>query len=299
MVLGTGGTALTSHAVVVDQGASKVIQVSRTGEINYQNIYSQTDVEIIINTTPVGMFPKNGESAVDLSLFPNICGVIDVVYNPMKTALILQAESLNIPSAGGLKMLVSQAAFASERFMEKKISLQKIEQVFEKISSQVTNVVLVGMPGSGKTSIGKLIAEKLGKIFVDIDEEIVNTAQKTIPEIFTEQGESAFRALETKVIEHFGKENSQVISTGGGAILKQENIDALRQNGVIIWVKRDLELLETTGRPLSADNDAVIKLYRQREPIYNKFSDFFVENNGTIEETLNRILEVLNENSSS
>jgi len=290
LVLGSGGTSLTARKAAEDLGAASVRRVSRSGEVNYENVYDLAETEIIINTTPLGMYPNNGNAALDLSRFPNLKGVADVVYNPLRTAFLLQAEALGIPAAGGLPMLVAQAKRACELFTGETISDEKLEEVVAAITADVTNVVLVGMPGSGKSTVGKAVAEKLGREFLDADEEIVRAAGMPIPEIFAKHGEGHFRVLETQVLGELGKRSGVVISTGGGCVLFERNYPLLHQNGRIYRVKRAVESLSTEGRPLSTSLERLKEMEQEREPYYVRFADVTVDNGGTVEDAIDAVL---------
>ena len=286
LVLGSGGASVTVAAVLVELGADVVV-ISRTGENNYQNITRHTDAAVIVNTTPVGMYPNVGTSPVDLDLFPQLEGVLDVVYNPERTRLLLDAEKRGIVAENGLWMLISQAIYAAIRFTGKSASSKSIEEIHSILKAQMENIILIGMPGCGKTTVGRLLAQKIGKHFVDTDAEIEKMAKKNIPAIFAEDGEDTFRAYETKVLEELGKQSGLVIATGGGCVTKEENYPLLHQNGAIIWLQRELHKLPTDGRPLSADLDA---MYQVRHPLYALFADRIIDNNGTIENTISQIM---------
>lgn len=290
LILGTGGTSRTARTLVQDQGAREVVLVSRQGPVDYGTVYRHTDAEVVVNTTPVGMYPQNGLSPLDLSRFPNLEGVLDVVYNPLRTALLLQAERLGLPCGNGLTMLVAQAKAAAELFLGESLPQERVAQVTETLARERRNLVLIGMPGSGKTLLGRLAAKILHREFFDSDLEVERRAGRTIPELFRDRGEEAFRALETEVLQDLGKETGRVIATGGGAVLRQENQDALRQNGKLIWVVRALEQLDTQGRPLSRDLAAVEALWHEREPLYRSLADQIVENNRTPELAVREIL---------
>lgn len=293
LVLGSGGTSIMVVAALKDLGAIPIV-ISRSGENNYGNLHLHADASVIINATPVGMYPNIGVSPIDLNRFPKLEGVLDVIYNPAKTKLLLDAEALGIPHENGLWMLVAQAKEASEYFTGKKLPDGCIEKIHGILSRQMKNIVLIGMPGSGKSTIGNLLAEKLGQKFVDADTEIVQMAGKPIPEIFAQDGEEVFRKWETAVLEHLGKQSGLVIATGGGCVTRQRNYPALHQNGSIVWLERDLSLLPTDGRPLSQAN-RLEEMYALRRPMYEAFADIRVENAGSPEETVAEILSKLEE----
>ncbi len=281
-ILGTGGTYLTAKAVAKAQGAREIITVSRSGKFNYENISQWNDCEIIINTTPVGMFPRNGDRIVSLDDFKNCCGVIDVIYNPNKTPLIFDAETRKIPAAGGLYMLVYQAKCAFEIFTGKTLSHKRTEEIFHKIENDMKNIILIGMPGCGKSTIGKKIAEETGREFIDTDKEIEKKTNMTIPEIFDTYGENYFRNLEAEVALYCGSQSGKVIATGGGIVTVEKNLYSLKQNGTIYYIKRDLTRLATSGRPLSKDKSSLLKISKERAPLYEKFADKVIDNNGNI-----------------
>ena len=299
LILGTGGTSLTAQAVARDFGAGEVLVASRTGTTNYDNIYDLNNIDVIINTTPVGMYPNNGVSPVDLSRFTPLCGVIDVVYNPLKTALIQQAEDLSIPCVGGLSMLVHQAKVAEELFMVKAIDDGETIRVYKEIAGSVTNIILIGMPGCGKSSIGKAAAKLLDKQFVDIDSLIEEREGTSIESIFETRGQAYFRALESDIINEVTKIGNQVIATGGGSILDEKNRGAMRQNGRIYYIEAPVEKLAMTGRPLSTSSDALRDIQKVRQPIYEKLADVRIKNNSSINNAADRIAEDFNENFSN
>ena len=288
LVLGSGGASATVVAVLKLQKAN-VIVISRSGENNYSNLHLHADASVIVNTTPVGMYPHTGESVIDLDRFHMLEGVLDVVYNPARTQLLLDAEKKGLITENGLWMLVAQAKESAEWFTGKQISDDSIAQIHAILRRQMENIVLIGMPGCGKSTIGKVLANQLGKGFIDIDEQIVNHAGMSIPEIFAQYGEEGFRKLETELLSHYGKESGLVISTGGGCVTRAENYPLIHQNGRIIWIQRDLSLLPTDGRPLSQKN-MLGEMYRLRKPLYDQFSDYAVDNNGTLNETIRTIL---------
>lgn len=293
LVLGSGGASNTAVAALKDLGASPVV-ISRSGENNYQNLHRHTDAAAIVNTTPVGMYPNTGVSPIDLGLFPHLEGVLDVIYNPARTQLLLDAEKLGIPRENGLWMLVAQAKEAAEVFTGRKISDEVIEKIYRQLSHQMKNIVLIGMPGCGKTTIGTLLAEKLGRALADADEKIIALAGKSIPEIFAQDGEPTFRDWETKALTELGRQSGLVIATGGGCVTQKRNYSLLHQNGYLVWLERDWSKLPTDGRPLSQAND-LGKMYAARKPLYEAFADIRVENAGTPAETVQKILDALEE----
>lgn len=292
LVLGSGGASVTVVAVLKLLGAESVTVISRGGEDNYDNLDKHADARIIANTTPVGMYPNNGQAAVDLAQFPQCEGVLDVVYNPARTALLLQAEKLGIPCAGGLYMLVAQAKRSSELFTGSSIPDSEIGRIEKVLSGQMKNIVLVGMPSSGKSTLAAALGERLGRPVYEADALIEQEADMDIPAIFARYGEGHFRALETEILSRLGKLSGAVISTGGGCVTREENYDLLHQNGTIVWLQRGTEKLDKTGRPLSLKND-LNEMYQKREPMYRRFADAAVDNNGSVEATLAQILEVL------
>ena len=293
LVLGSGGTSNMVVTALRDLGAAPVV-ISRSGENNYGNLHLHADASVIVNATPVGMYPNTGVSPIDLRRFPALTGVLDVIYNPAKTQLLLDAESLGIPHENGLWMLVAQAKEASEYFTGKKLSDDMIARIHHKLSRQMKNIVLIGMPGCGKSTIGNLLARKLGRKFVDADKEIIQLAGKSIPEIFAQDGEDAFRQWESDALAHLGKQSGLVIATGGGCVTRQRNYPALHQNGSIVWLERDLSLLPTDGRPLSQSN-RLEEMYAVRKPLYEAFVDVRVANTGSPEDTVTEILSKLEE----
>ena len=273
-----------------DLGAGEIVVISRKGENNYENLHLHKDTELVINTTPVGMYPNNGEAAVSLDSFPDCKAVLDVVYNPLRTQLVMDGEERGISTVGGLSMLVAQAHKSAELFKDEKIPKEKIEEVLAALTLDVSNIVIIGMPGSGKSSIGKAIAEKLGREFFDMDEEISKYAGETPEKIIKSRGEEAFRDVETEVASILGKKSGCVISTGGGVVTKERNYPLLHQNGIIVWVKRNLDSLPVSGRPIS-QSMSINDLYLKREKMYNFFSDFTVQNDAAVENTVKEIVE--------
>ena len=293
LILGSGGASKTAVAVARDAHAASVTVVSRTGEVNYQNVYDlHADAEIIINCTPVGMYPRSGSSPIDLAKFPRLCGVADMIYNPARTAFLAQAEQLHLPRTNGLAMLVAQAAAGHERFTGAPLDSAQIEQIIRAFAATSANIVLIGMPGCGKSTIGALVAKLTGKQFTDTDALIAARAGKPIPDIFATEGEEAFRALEHRVVCEVGMGHGQIIATGGGVVTRKENLYPLRQNATVIWLTRPTELLPTDGRPLSQAN-RLADMYAVREPLYRAFCDIEIPNNGTPEEVAARIIKEL------
>ena len=291
LVLGSGGASVTVVAVLQDMGADVVI-VSRSGENNYENLHLHADASVIVNTTPVGMYPNTGSAPLDLTRFPKLEGVLDLIYNPARTQLLLDAEKLGIPAMNGLWMLVAQAKKSAEWFMDTQLPDDIIGSIHARLRDQMENVALIGMAGCGKSTLGRMLAEKTGKQFVDADAEIVKLAGKSIPEIFSEEGEEAFRAYETQVLEALGKRSGLVIATGGGCVTRERNYPLLHQNSRIIWIQRDATLLPTDGRPLSQKTAPAV-LYEQRMPMYAAFADAAIVSDGTLEEGLNKIITAL------
>ncbi len=278
MVLGSGGASLTVQAVLKKLGASEIVVISRNGENNYENISRHFDSEIIVNTTPVGMYPNNGRTPVNLDDFRSCIGVVDLIYNPNRTKLVLDAMAKSIPSSGGLEMLVAQAKRASELFQNIEISDEEMEDVIKEIRTETLNTILIGMPGAGKTLLGQEIANRMGRKFVDIDDMITEHEGMTIPEIFEKKGEAYFRKVETAMLEEACVLNGLVIATGGGIVKKHINYNIIKQNGVVIWIKRDLDKLETEGRPLS-QSMPLGEIYEERKDAYAYWSDFYINNN--------------------
>lgn len=296
LILGNGGTSLMARKAAKDQGARQVLITTRRGEtgcVPYEELPQHKDIEIIINTTPVGTYPNNGGKLIDLADFPACRGVIDVIYNPFATALLQQAKELGIAHTNGLPMLVAQATAAAEYFLGEGGFQQQNEAIIQKLRRQIENIVLIGMPGCGKTSLGKQLAEKLGKQFVDMDVEIEKTAGKSIPQIFAESGETRFRDLETEIAQKLGKEKEQVIATGGGAVLRRENMKALGQNGRIVFIRRPLGKLAMDGRPLSKDFEALKNMYADRLPLYERYGRLAFDSEEGIEKSAAKLLSLL------
>ena len=296
LVLGSGGTSKTAVAVAKNLGANCVVRVSRTAKedcITYEDMYERfCGAEVIINTTPCGMYPNIIGEPIDIDRFKNLEAVIDAIYNPLMSNLVVKAKQNGINAIGGLYMLVSQAAYAAELFIDTKVSIEKVDAVYNAIVKQKQNIVLVGMPSSGKTTIGKQLANELNMQFVDTDKEIEKVSGKTIPEIFEELGEGGFRDIESQVIADVSSRQNVVIATGGGAILREQNVTLLKGNGKIYSVDRTLPLLITTDdRPLSSNRDDLIKRYNERYDIYCSVAHKKIINDGDINNVITAIKE--------
>lgn len=292
LVLGSGGASRTAVTVAEDQGAREVIVISRNGENNYENISRHADAEILVNATPVGMYPHNGVSPISPDALPCLEAVFDMIYNPARTKLLQDAAARNIPHANGLLMLVSQARRAAEIFLGTQIPDSEVERITQKIAKQMQNIVLVGMPGCGKSTLGKRLATELGRKFVDLDEEIVSRAGCTIPEIFAAEGEDGFRQKESAVVADVCRESSLVIATGGGVVTRAENLPLLSQNGRVIFLDIPPAGLPVAGRPLSRQKTPEL-LYRERLPLYQKAADITFPITRDIEENMKKLREIL------
>ena len=295
LVLGDGGSARTVKAVLDGLKASDIITISRRGENHYDNIDRHYNAEIIINTTPVGMYPDNGASplsSINLKDFTKLTGLADLIYNPMRTKLLLEAEKLGIPCINGLTMLVAQAEMASRLFMDEHARPDLVTKITDEIYKKMKNIALIGMPGCGKSTVGKSLAEKTRRLFSDIDAQVEEVAGKNIPDIFAEKGEEAFRQLETRVLIEESKKNNMVIATGGGIVTRPENLDLLRQNSLIVYLKRDLSDLNIIGRPIS-QRTGVDTLAKRRLPLYEAWSDLTISVEADPDQTAVKILEEL------
>ena len=273
LILGTGGTSRTAAAVLKSLGAKEIKRVSRSGKdgaLTYDEAYENySGAEIIVNTTPAGMFPDTEGVSVDIERFPHLTGVIDAVYNPLRTNLILSAKKRGIKASGGLYMLVAQAFYAYRYFTGDEGDESVINKIYKKILSEKENIVLTGMPGSGKSTLGKIIAKKTGKAFYDTDDEIKNMFSSSPDEIIASEGEAAFREKETAAVKKLSGLTGAVIATGGGAVLKEENITALKRNGKVVFIDRPIEFIKPTAdRPLSCDMEKLSARYNERYPIY-------------------------------
>lgn len=291
LVLGGGGSSLTVRAVLNDLHAGSVVTVSRAGKDNYNNLNLHYDAQVIVNTTPVGMYPNDGVSPIELSAFPSCEAVVDIIYNPYRTKLLLDAEDLAIPCVNGLPMLVAQAKSAAELFTGSEIDDGKVGVITDKIYRLTKNIVLIGMPGSGKSTIGAALAKITGRDFFDTDVIITDKSGKSIPEIINGPGESVFRQMETEALRDVSKKSGCVIATGGGIVKKSENRRLIRQNSICIFLDRDLDALPSDGRPLSLKN-GIGALASERLPLYNSWCDYKVGVDG-IEKTAQIIKELL------
>ncbi|MCL2698743.1 MAG: shikimate kinase [Defluviitaleaceae bacterium] len=288
LVLGGGGSSRTVCHVLKQSGAGEVIVISRNGQDNYDNLHKHEDAAVIVNTTPVGMYPDTESSPVSPALFPSLEGVLDLVYNPARTRLLTETEARGVTRLGGLIMLVEQAAAASALFTGKTPDAEKKQAVLDRLHSQMQNIILIGMPGCGKSIVGQLLAETTDRRFIDADKALEEAAGRCIPEIFESEGEAGFRARETDILRQWCKQSGLVIATGGGCVTRKENRFLLRQNGVVIFLERELSLLERKGRPLSqGDMNA---MYEKRLPLYNSFADFTVRNDAEPDITVKNLL---------
>ena len=291
LVLGSGGASNTAVAALQELGA-RVVIISRSGENNYGNLHLHANASVIVNTTPVGMYPNTGVSPIDLGCFPQLEGVLDVVYNPARTRILLDAENRGLVAMNGLWMLVAQAKESAEWFTGEAIPDSRITEIHAALRAQMENIILVGMPGCGKTTIGRLLARETGKQFVDADEALEARVGRKITDIIPIDGEAAFRRMETETLAELGKQSGFVIATGGGCVTQERNYPLLHQNGTILWLTRALEKLPTEGRPLSQAGK-LQQMLATRQPMYRRFADAVIENDGTVEETLAQIRAAL------
>ncbi len=297
LILGTGGASLTARTVCSDMGAEKITFVSRSGEVNYENVYDKcADTEVVINCTPVGMYPKNLVSPISLDRLPSVEGVADMIYNPAKTRLLLDAQRLGISYINGLSMLVAQAKKACELFLGERINDSEIDRIVSLIENETMNIILVGMPGCGKSTLASLISGATGRELIDTDALIVEAEGRSIPNIFASDGEDFFRACEHRAAESAGKLSGKVIATGGGIVTREENLDALRQNGKIFFIERDISLLSRDGRPLSQGAD-LSAMYEKRLPLYKQFADFTVNNCGAVTDCADEVISIFKKES--
>ena len=298
-VLGTGGTSKTACAVAKSLGASRIVRVSRNphsdGDISYDELEAiKTDIQIIINTTPVGMYPNENCAPLDIDGFSALEGVVDAIYNPLRTKLISDARARQIRAAGGLYMLAAQAARAAELFTGDCNMMQKTEKAYCSVLENKQNIVLVGMPGSGKSTLGRMLAKKTGKAFYDSDSEIEKQTGMCIPDYFSKYGEDGFRAIETDVIKRLSLLCGIVIATGGGTVIRSENIDSLAKNGIIVYLDRPISDIKiTSNRPLTRSVDDLKKKYYERHEMYEKSADITVMVKGSEKSTLSTLINAL------
>ncbi|MBE6555847.1 MAG: shikimate kinase [Ruminococcaceae bacterium] len=292
LVLGSGGASRTAVAVASDLGAREVVVISRNGENNYENLEKHADAEIIINTTPVGMYPSNGEKPLSLRGFPRLAAVYDLIYNPARTALLLEAKRLGIPYRNGLLMLVSQARRAAELFTGEVIPTERSLEIAASIERSTKSIVLVGMPGCGKSTLGSLLATELGLDFIDTDKVLEQKAGIPIPEILRLEGEAGFRKRESAVLRDVCKRGGRVIATGGGVVTVEENGPIMEENAAVLFLDADPATLPTAGRPLSLQKTPAV-LYREREHLYRRYADITVKVTRDVEENLKHIKEAL------
>lgn len=298
LILGTGGASKTGHALAEYMGAQSVYYVSRSGKdgsISYeQAVTEHSDAQIIINATPVGMFPKQDGRPIDISAFPKLEGVIDAIYNPLRTNLILDAQERGIPAEGGLYMLSAQAVHASAVFRDIPLDESLVDKAFKSVKNDKQSIVLIGMPSSGKTTVGRILAEKCGKQLADTDEYIVRKIGMPISDFFAKHGEAEFRKIEKETVAELSATGGRIIATGGGAVLDAENVRALKQNGVLVFLDRRPEnLIATADRPLASRRSALEKLYAERYDIYCAAAELHIDANTTPEAEADAILKEL------
>lgn len=293
LVLGSGGASNTVFSVLEELDAHPVC-ISRSGEDNYGNLSRHADASVIVNATPVGMYPSVEEAPLSLDGFPMLEGVLDVIYNPARTRLLLEAQSRGLITENGLWMLVAQAKESAEWFTGSKIPDESIGRIYSALRSQMENIILIGMPGSGKTTVGQALAKRLGKRFLDADAVLEETFGRRIAEIIRTDGEAVFRGMETKILADLGKQSGLVISTGGGCVTREENYPLLHRNGTIFRLIRDTDKLPTQGRPLS-QAEPLSEMRKRREPMYCRFADYIADNNGSLDDTLTQIITVWEE----
>ena len=291
LVLGSGGAGVTASAVLTDLGAT-VITISRNGDHNYNNLHLHQDASIIVNATPIGMYPNNGTAPISLSVFPRLEGVLDLIYNPFKTDLLLEAEEKGLVTLNGLYMLVAQAKESAEYFSATTISNEKIKDVYCSLKLQMENIILIGMPGSGKSTIGAMVAKALDRQFVDTDQLIVERVKMSIPDYMEKYGLERFRQEESSVIRDISKQSGLIIATGGGCVTQEENYRPLHQNGTVIWIDRPIRDLPIEGRPLSIAAN-LDEMYAVRSPLYSRFADLQIKNNTMPEMAVEAILAAL------
>ena len=292
LLLGDGGAAAAVKFVLEAMGASRIVCLTRSGKHRLSDVANYTDAEILINTTPVGMYPNNGEAAISLEGFTKLEAVFDLIYNPLKTQIMLDAESRGIPAFNGLPMLTAQAKRSRELFLDAAIDDDVIPKLTARVAGKMLNITLIGMPGCGKTTIGTALAERLNRRVIDLDESIVKIYGKTPAEIITKNGEAEFRRTEHVTAQWAGKRTGVIISTGGGVVTRPDNRAPLAQNGIIIFIHRNTHDLPVEGRPIS-QGTPIEELYEKRLPLYRAWADFEIENNGSIDDAVEAILNCL------
>lgn len=292
VIIGDGGGAASVRASLEDHGAGEIVNVTRSKYVQIPK--NHPDAQILVNATPVGMFPENGKAPTSLAGLDRLEAVCDIVYNPLKTALLLDAEQRGIKAVNGLSMLVAQAKRARELFTGAQIDDSVIPQIIETVEKKQRTIVIIGMPGSGKTVVGRALAERLGKHHIDIDEAVTKLYGRSPERIIRREGETAFRRTEHVAVEWAGKQPDSVVSAGGGVVLRKDNRNPLRQNGVIVFINRDVTKLELNGRPVSQSR-SIESIYDERMPLYREWCDFEVDNNGTVEETVEQIVGLIGE----
>ena len=296
--IGNGGASAAIQAVCKHEEAGNIVVVdivSGNGAISYDEMFSHhLDAEIIVNTSPIGMYPRIGNAPIDISMFHKCEAVLDVIYNPILTRLCFEAQEMDIKRVNGLEMLIGQAKQSVEFFLDKKIDDQIIDDIYKDMLKERCNIVLIGMPSAGKTTIGKLLEERMNKEFIDLDDVIIQKAGKSIPDIFKESGEAGFRAIETEAAIEVSKLNNKIIATGGGTIKHKVNMDYLRLNGITIFIDRDVDKLVSSdpNRPLSSSKEALHKMHQERLPLYQKYAAYVAVNNSDIGSTVKEIEEV-------
>ncbi len=290
LIIGDGGAAASVRASLEDHGAGEIINVTRSKYAAIPKLFP--DAQILVNATPVGMFPENGKAPTTVGGMNRLEAVCDLIYNPLKSALLLDAEENGIKAVNGLSMLVAQAKRARELFTGSQIDDSVIPQIVSAIEEKTRNIIIIGMPGSGKTTVGKALAERLGMHHIDIDEAIIKLYGRSPERIIRREGENAFRRTEHVAAEWAGKQTSSVVSAGGGIVLRADNKNALRQNGIVIMINRDVTSLETCGRPIS-QNRSIEEIFNERMPLYREWCDLEVDNNGTVEETVDTIVKLI------
>ena len=294
-ILGSGGASKTLSVVAKDLGAKEVFTVSRKGEngIDYAKLIEQAqNVQVLINATPVGTYPNITDYPINAKTFTNLKAVIDLIYNPLNTELVLSAKEMGVKASGGLYMLVAQAIYAYSYFFDTTFEQKSIDKIYGELLKEKQNVVLTGMPSCGKSTIGKALAKKLASEFIDTDEEITKKYGKTPKDIILSYGEEKFRELESEIISELSKKTGLIIATGGGAVLRDENVKNLKRNGKIFYLEKDVNSLITSDdRPLTSSKEDLLKIYEKRKDIYILSADEIIDANGEIEQIIGKIIK--------